>query len=326
MSSAPPQFHEYEILADCTGFEAGGASHRHVRAIYASPPQWARVPCDETREAHIDTVWRQRLAHNPALFNGTKFRFHNVRVSSDDQGETMLEMHLGLTDYKSFLGTNMCDDYASLRTCSSSSSSSPPPPPRRRDARAHFDGDVSVAAVDPDDDEIIHSRFASPLGTAMIVETSDGDVLLLRRSGAVGEAPHTVVLPGGHPEPSHCGIDAHDTTAATGSDVTFEVFESALSEVVEETGVCRSSLGAPIALGISRRLHNVRPDVVFLISCSSSSHEVLKGACTCGKKEKHHPQNDFRLTIIAHTHTLLVLPQRTPRDLAMHSNPPLCSP
>merc|ERR1711871_1424672 len=49
------------------------------------------------------------LAQNPKLFNGSKFRLHKVMLSfpAETAGQPKVQIHLGLTDYKSFLGTNM---------------------------------------------------------------------------------------------------------------------------------------------------------------------------------------------------------------------------
>ena len=48
---------------------------------------------------------------------------------------------------------------------------------------------------------IDEGHLANTLANAAVVTTSDGKVILLNRSGNVGECPNTVVYPGGHPEP-----------------------------------------------------------------------------------------------------------------------------
>ena len=60
-------------------------------------------------EARIEQVWGARVAANPRLFNGTKFRLHSVEC------EPLPAIRLGLTDYKSHLGTNMAEDWEQLR-------------------------------------------------------------------------------------------------------------------------------------------------------------------------------------------------------------------
>lgn len=50
-------------------------------------------------------------------------------------------------------------------------------------------------------DETVRCQHTSnPLGNGAIVETSDGKILLLKRSNNVGEFPGHFVFPGGHPE------------------------------------------------------------------------------------------------------------------------------
>ena len=173
-----------------------------------------RVVCDPTHdracfagdEAAIEVIWQRRVAAQPTLFNGAKFRFSHIvecgllaqggmHVSSAEVVAAAPEafaaaaaatplpaatsvscpvpvscttLHLGLTDYRSFLGTNCGGNWSGL-------------PP---------------------------ACLASPLGNAAIVKTADGCVVLLRRSDTVGEMPHTVVMPGGHPEPIAVGVSS----------------------------------------------------------------------------------------------------------------------
>lgn len=54
----------------------------------------------------------------------------------------------------------------------------------------------------PADDSISCQHSSSPLGNGAIVETSDGKIVLLKRSNNVGEFPGHFVFPGGHPEVS----------------------------------------------------------------------------------------------------------------------------
>lgn len=42
------------------------------------------------------------MVNNPKLFNGTKFRVHSYSFNEKDNQMTL---NLGLTDYKSFIGT-----------------------------------------------------------------------------------------------------------------------------------------------------------------------------------------------------------------------------
>lgn len=195
-------------------------------------------------ESNIDAVWKDRTASNSSLFNGTKFRFKNVQVHDVSSSPIL---NLGVTDYKSFLGTNCAPNWQQL---------------------------------DP-------SNMASPLGNAAIVETEDEQVVLLKRSGNVGEVPHTIVMPGGHPEPEMVGIRTIDdwkkkqrNADSKGDDHSFndnicgELWDSMVREVVEETGIPREALGEVLCIGFTRRSLNYRPDIIFFIKCTLASDEV----------------------------------------------------
>ena len=155
---------------------------------------------------------------------------------------------LGLTDYRSFQGTNLADAWPRL------------------------------LAADP-------RRLADPLGNAAVVLTRDLHVLLLRRSTTVGEAPGMLVLPGGHPEPSAtpCCKDGHPAVAgragggeeAAAGEVAAELYESMLREVVEETGLRRGELSRLRMLGIARRRANHRPVMVFMVDCALCADAVI---------------------------------------------------
>jgi 8-oxo-dGTP pyrophosphatase MutT (NUDIX family) len=141
-------------------------------------------------------------------------------------------------------------------------------------------------------------------------------VILLRRSAAVGECPGMVVMPGGHPEPSmlppaaaagttapsECPAVAPSEVAPPGlapskvkvtavtsrsQAIVHELFDSAVREVVEETGIPRSALGAPLFLGMSRRVLNHRPDMIFCLQCAMTSQEVLARYNSGGVEDKY---------------------------------------
>lgn len=61
----------------------------------------SHIKFDESMELE----WARRLAANPMLFNGSKFRLHSFQSRSDDDAGVILR--LGLTNYKEFVGTNM---------------------------------------------------------------------------------------------------------------------------------------------------------------------------------------------------------------------------
>merc|ERR1711865_536858 len=93
-----------------------------------------RLPLPPAHEASIDQVWQSRVEGNPRLFNGTKFRMGSATCT-----DSQITLHLGLTDYKSHLGTNLADSWQLLRD------------------------------AEPGDGRCL----ASPLGNGAVVETAD---------------------------------------------------------------------------------------------------------------------------------------------------------
>eukprot|EP00658_Telonema_sp_P-2_P062414 TRINITY_DN51089_c0_g2_i1.p1 TRINITY_DN51089_c0_g2~~TRINITY_DN51089_c0_g2_i1.p1 ORF type:complete len:315 (+),score=64.42 TRINITY_DN51089_c0_g2_i1:69-947(+) len=214
-----------------------GLAREHL--VVSCRPEFDRVEGDEQNEDQIERVWQNRVQANPRIFNGSKFRFERAMVTENGD----VRMELGLTDYKSYLGTNLAENWEEL------------------------------AATEP-----VGSRLASPLGNGCVVETMDGHVVLLRRSEHVGECPGQCVVPGGHPEPSAVETSRPDDGSSVEFDdgVRNEMWEAILNEVVEETGIGRHEIEDPRMIGISRRVTNHRPTVFFVARCRCTSAEVLE--------------------------------------------------
>lgn len=108
-------------------------------------------------EQDIDAIWDGRKTKNPTLFNAGKFRFSHATVLDD-----LVTLHLGLTDYKTYIGTHARDD-----------------------ALTH----------------VTRRYMAQPLGNATVVRTVDGLFPVLVRSATAADVPGGVAFPGGHAEP-----------------------------------------------------------------------------------------------------------------------------
>ena len=220
----------YEIVASLA--HVGGVEETQIQINVSAAND--RQPSTTENEAQIDTIWRERVKSNPCLFDGIKFRFAGVRKG------IQVALDLGITSYKSFLGTNCAGNWHEL---------------------------------DP-------TCLASPLGNAAIVETTDNKVVLLKRSQSVGECPDTIVCPGGHPEPEMVGINSMKEweEMSLSSDwnqrICHELFDAMVREVVEETGIPRSKLGAAKCIGFTERIVNKRPDIIFHIPCLITANEV----------------------------------------------------
>ncbi|KAK9055401.1 hypothetical protein SSX86_026484 [Deinandra increscens subsp. villosa] len=204
-----------------------------------------RVPHpDSDLENSVSEIWDKRIQQNSSLFNGKKFRY-----GGHDGTGLNICLHLGLTDYRTFVGTNLNPLWERF-------------------------------VVSSEDDCKQCQHTSSPLGNGAIVETIDNKILVLQRSNNVGEFPGYLVFPGGHPEPEEVGITSHkcenglQKSELSNSKVSQEMFDSIVREVVEEIGVPAATLSEPLLIGISRRVLNARPAAFFFIKCSLQSTQV----------------------------------------------------
>jgi len=121
-----------------------------------------------TVEAQINKIWRASQAENPKLFNGLKFRmsgysfspsgaFRHKRTQQHRERHSTLTLYLGLTDYKSFRGTNWSPQATQLLS----------------DGVRDF-GDAGA-------------YMSQKLGVVSALMNQDGQLVCLRRSAWVGE-------------------------------------------------------------------------------------------------------------------------------------------
>ena len=279
-------FSAYDVVVDCA--RGGGLTHdafacvaegrggaRDAREARAgsgasgtsTSSRWA---CG-AREAVVREVWAARVARNPKLYNGTKFRLKRCELADDAGGEVVVRARLELTDYKTFLGTNLADDWFALATDSSS-----------RDGRRGDDDDASneivarassCGRVVVRDDSHRNRRFADALGNCVCLRAADGRFLALHRSDDVGEAPGALVFPGGHAEPKAVGFD--DATHGS-MDVSEYMFRSASDELREELGIHPHHVSPLRCLGVTRRVVNARSCMVFYATTDLTSEEILR--------------------------------------------------
>ncbi|THG05888.1 hypothetical protein TEA_030112 [Camellia sinensis var. sinensis] len=202
---------------------------------------------------------------------------HDLNSEGDSNQKHHVCLHIGLTDYRTFVGTNLSLLWEKF-------------------------------LVPSEDDCRQCQHTSNPLGNGAIVETSDKRILVLQRSHNVGEFPGHYVFPGGHPEPEEIAIASHqcgkdkNNTELINRKISQEMFDSIIREVVEEIGVPATSLKMyenekrtrmgldslllfylvfsanvkcfPVFIGVSRRVLNVRPAAFFFIKCSLPSKEI----------------------------------------------------
>ncbi|CAL0304117.1 unnamed protein product [Lupinus luteus] len=234
----------FTLLVSCPS----GLSPTQVSVAFSDSYDRISHP-DINLENSISEIWEQRSQNNKSLFNGKKFRYggYTLHNGGGSDPEPHLCLQLGLTDYRTFVGTNLSPSWERF-------------------------------LVPSKDDPVLCQHTSSPLGNGAVVETLDNKIIVLQRSNNVGEFPGHFVFPGGHPEPQEIGIASHqydkELADSINREVSREMFDSIIREVVEEIGVPPSSLSFPAFIGISRRDLNVRPAAFFFIKCSLDSEEV----------------------------------------------------
>uniref|UniRef100_A0A8C5E3L1 Nudix (nucleoside diphosphate linked moiety X)-type motif 22 n=1 Tax=Gouania willdenowi TaxID=441366 RepID=A0A8C5E3L1_GOUWI len=227
-------------------------------ALTVPPPDCSLLlPCDPALERHIEEVWTARLAKEPWLFNGTKFRLHSFSLMpskhplcphEDQTRQTQCDSDLCAAQSETKLTNCMNDlqreskgDVPSIRplltltlglTCYKdylgTNWSSQVEELRQR-------GEVEYG--DP------LALLAQPLGVGAVLFTHDGHVVLIRRSQRVAEAGGQLDIPGGHPEPEvgwmmdGCGVRDQRPEA-----VVSELFSSVCAEIRDEVVVTDSDL------------------------------------------------------------------------------------
>ncbi|XP_030621321.1 uridine diphosphate glucose pyrophosphatase NUDT22 [Chanos chanos] len=281
-------------------------------------------------EKHIQAVWDERVTKEPWLFNGAKFRLHSATLTiphtsskclqgaGDTSGENcdshfktvkdmeveaeessmclssvacqktehgmhrnetpgpgsseFLHLELGLTFYKDFIGTNWSKGAEELR-CR---------------GRNEF-GDSQAL-------------LAQPLGVGAVMATSDGRVVLLRRSQRVAEARGLLDIPGGHPEPKAVckGVNEETITVEMllGREraIVTEIFSSVCAEIRDEVNVPLEYLSEPVLMGIALNHTSAgRPSAEFFIRCSLTAEKVKDFYCR-GGPEAHESTDIVFLT------------------------------
>lgn len=228
-------------VADASNAAPNGISAEELRVSYG--PQ-------HNRQAHchldslIENSWSAAVARNPRVFDGSKFRLQRIAWSNDG---AKVELDLGLTSYKEYLGTNRLE------------------PPLR--LQLEKDGESTHGDR--------NAYLSNALGCETVLVTSDGQAVLLRRSGAVATHSGLYNGPSGHPEPAHAGVEeagrpghtlVPSTEDATGNEAEQracqELFDSVLQEVHEETNVPREQLTPPRLIGCMADATG-KPDLLF---------------------------------------------------------------
>jgi hypothetical protein len=204
-----------------------------------------KVHPSEELEDTMEQIWRVKLAQNPYLFNGTKFRLAKYIIRSHDH----LVMHWGMTDYKTYLKT--CSRPEIVTTLKS-------------------DGERWYGEAD--------AFLSNKVGVAAVLLSKDNMITFLRRSKNVGAYPDMMDIPGGHPEPQSIGLTWEDLPCSPASITSplcvQELFDSILTEAHEEVNVPLTVLAPPILIGVTLQGDAGTPSFAFVIQCSLDASAI----------------------------------------------------
>ena len=204
----------------------------------------------EVLDVEIERIWKQKITENPRVFNGLKFRLETQQVNDDK-----LTLQLGLTDYRSYLGTAFApEETVQLAMKEKSHSSS-------------------------------HPFMSHALGVESLLLTSDQWLVFIKRSTDVSEYQGYLCGPGGHAEPKNVVENSKElpheriteilSEESKQSLILEEVFNSAVDEVAEEVGLPHKTLTNNGIIGIARNTAaRGKPDLLFLITTVLSRNEI----------------------------------------------------
>uniref|UniRef100_A0A8C3ZR78 Nudix hydrolase domain-containing protein n=1 Tax=Denticeps clupeoides TaxID=299321 RepID=A0A8C3ZR78_9TELE len=227
--------HEVSVMLHCAPWR--GLREQHVQVELSA--RFNRHSISHI-DQQIETQWSQRIAEEPWIFNGAKFRLHSLQSE-----------RISLTCYKDYLGTNWSRDAKVLQ----------------RRGQDEF-GDPQVLLAQP-----------LGVG-AVMTTADHQVVLLRRSQRVAeatglldipGGHPEPKTLCEGASE----ACISIDLLRGKEKAVVAEIFMSVCAEIRDEVNVPLSSLGEPVLLGIALNHTSAgRPSAEFCVRCSLTAKEV----------------------------------------------------
>ena len=117
--------------------------------------------------------------------------------------------------------------------------------------------------------------LADPLGVSAALVTSDGFIMLGRRSDSVLQYARRIHPIGGMVEPPRAPSTAPDP------------FGSMLTELAEETSIDECDVAEISLLGLVRDKHTVQPELIFDITLTADACRVKRGAAEAKDAAEH---------------------------------------
>ena len=213
-------------------------------------------------EKRAGVIWERRVQENPHLFNGTKFRFAGLSVTSgevvtrqerkislvlDEQASLCeVELRTGFSNYKEYTITNMSTLAEEFR---------------KQGMEKYSDPQACMADI---------------IGHSALLITADNFAVLQLRSQTVGEGVGLWHFPGGHPEPEELGISCCEDFAETEpAKIVDEIYDSLLREMKEELNLSEGDLNEPVLIAIGKDKESYyKPEFNFLLHTHLTAQQV----------------------------------------------------
>ncbi|KAK7922443.1 hypothetical protein WMY93_009345 [Mugilogobius chulae] len=252
---------------------------------------------DPALQDHIERLWKERIAKEPWIFNGAKFRLHSFLLACPKNCNSVAtdECNKNYKDNPAELNSKQGDAFSVFSTDDCSQKRGTVLASKRCQKQdecilllrlgltsykdylgTNWSGQAEelcrrgeVEFGDP------LSLLAQPLGVGTIVCTVDEQIVFIRRSQKVAEASGLLDIPGGHPEPKvvceNLGVKICDEkiismVMLSPAAVVSELFSSVCAEVRDEINIPLKFLGEPLLIGIALNHTSAgRPSAEFYI-------------------------------------------------------------
>ncbi|CAL1613645.1 unnamed protein product [Knipowitschia caucasica] len=295
---------------------------------------------DAALEDHIEKLWTQRIAKEPWIFNGAKFRLHSFQWWRKKNPESQ-----AIDGYNKSYENKLVDcrdgDACSALSRDEHTKNKTAMPAKETQKEEGCILVLQLGLTSYKDylgtnwseqaEELCRrglvefgeprSLLAQPLGVGAVLCTADEQIVFIRRSQTVAEAGGQLDIPGGHPEPKivceNLGVKICDKISVdmlSPVAVATELFSSVAAEIRDEINIPLNFLGEPVLMGIALNHTSAgRPSAEFYIRCSLTSDQV-KGLYLKGGAEA----NESTDIMFVNKQTVLQLDQKS------HLWPELC--
>jgi len=198
----------------------------------------------ESIRDEINKLWKKKTQNNPRLFNQSKYR---LAAESYHEKEGRVGLHVGLTNYKDHVGTNLSDQ-----------------------VEEYLGEGVERFGM-----------MSQCIGVGGWVVTTDDKVILVETAAWKGEGACRIDRPGGHAEPEESlkNLQTGEKSYKNIGNkfVLRELFESIQKEIRDELNISLAHQTAPELLGVVYNIeHGGRLTMDYLVVLDVDSKQVME--------------------------------------------------